>query len=155
VVLIGTNHTIQRDRGRTDFTQYVDESIRKNGVKSVAEEINVETSTSDIAREIGLEYLVIEPTPEERVALEIPSLGQIENSIFMDFDDPNSLEAKEELSKRKENSYRTREEEWLKRINTLQASPTLIICGAHHFSSFKTLLQQNGYEVIDECPIWQ
>lgn len=155
VVLVGTNHTIQRDFVRTDFTDYISALVSKYDVKIIAEEIDTNSVPANIAKKLNLGYVVIEPTLQERTSLGIPSLGVIENSIFMDFDDCSSKEAQSELSLRKELVFRSRENEWLKRITTQQSFPILIIFGANHFQPFSELLRQNGFEVVDECPLWE
>ncbi|ELA8156056.1 hypothetical protein NB476_05535 [Vibrio sp. RM-44-3] len=65
----------------------------------------------------------------------------------MEFDDHESEEALEELELRKQHGYRLREQEWLNRVNALDISPLLVVCGANHVYPFKDLLQENGYLV--------
>jgi hypothetical protein len=155
LVIVGTNHTIQRDLSHSAFDSYIGGLISQFGVKVIAEEIDVESIPSRLAKQHTLQYVNIEPTPDERVELGIPSLNQIENSIFMEFDDCHSLEAQVECEKRKQDAYRNREQEWLKRVKSVQDNPILVICGANHFEPFSELLEKNGYSVIKHCALWE
>ncbi|HAS6090583.1 TPA: hypothetical protein O4G41_004656 [Vibrio alginolyticus] len=149
VILIGTSHLTQWDLERSDFSNYVASIVKEHDIAAIAEEIDGKpTVVQKVASDAGLEYLNIEPNVEERIALGIYSnLSMIENEIFMEFDDHESLEALEELELRKQRGYRLREQEWLKRINALDTSPLLVVCGANHVYPFKELLQENGYLV--------
>lgn len=155
VILIGTNHSIQRDKDCTDFKIYINNVVQKHKVQAIAEEIDKESTAFQVANEHQINYLIIEPTPEERKMLEIPSLSEIESSIFFDYDDTNSQEAISDCETRKQEAYRAREKEWLKRIQMTNTSPILAICGAAHFNSFKALLTTNGIKVIEQCQNWK
>ena len=149
VVLIGTSHLTQWALDRTDFSDYVASIVKEHEIAAIAEEIDGKPSVvQKVANDVGLEYLNIEPNAKERIALGIYSnLSMIENDIFGDFDDHESVEALEELELRKQHGYRSREQEWLNRINALDISPLLVVCGANHVHPFKDLLQKNGYLV--------
>ena len=155
IVLIGTDHFIQTGSIQTNFSDYVEELIIKHGVEAIAEEIHKPSIPFKIADELKLVYLCIEPSPEERHALGIQSLSEIKYSILMDFEDEKTSEEEAEFEVRKQMAYRAREDEWLKRINTLRASTVLVICGASHFEPFASLLKDNDYEVIKECALWE
>lgn len=155
MVLIGTKHSVQRDIERIDFEKYVVGTVQKYGVKTIAEEIDIESLCSRVANDKNLNYTVIEPNEEERIELGIPSASAIENSIFMDFDDANSLEAQAETLVKKDKAVKDREGEWLRRIKAQIHFPVLVICGASHFQSFGELLRGNNYEVVKECPLWE
>jgi len=155
LVLIGTSHPIQRDSTRSDFREYINANITKHHVDGIAEEIDVSDSVvSDIAGHLGLEYKIIEPNEQERIALGIDSLNQIENSIFNEFDDDESLEATAECEARKQSTFRAREKEWLKRIKTMEGKQLLVICGANHITPFCELLKSCTFNVIVECEFW-
>jgi hypothetical protein len=154
--VIGTSHTIQRDISNSDFRLFINESIEKFSIQAIAEEIDVLNSVASIiSHEIDINYQVIEPNVQERVKLGIDTLNQIEHDIFMDFDDCESPEALAEFEERKQSAYRTREQEWLRRIKEMQISPTLVICGANHVSHFSALLTANGFDVVIENELWE
>ncbi|ELF1354564.1 hypothetical protein ACPFT9_003403 [Vibrio cholerae] len=155
VVIVGTKHTIQRDMSHSDFRSYIDGLISQFGIKVIAEEIDAESIPSYLAKKHDLQYINIEPNPKERAALDIPSLNQIVNSIFMEFDDFNSEDAQVECERRKQKAYRRREKEWLKRVAALQDNPILVVCGANHFESFSELLEQSGFSVTKYCALWE
>jgi hypothetical protein len=156
VILIGTSHPIQRNFQRTDFPEYINETIRKHGVCGIAEEIDINDSViSNISNYLNLEYKIIEPNSQERIAIGIDSLNQIEHSIFMEFNDHESLEATTECEARKQSAYRRREQEWLRRIRTMKKNPLLVVCGANHIFPFFDLLKSDGFNVIVECEIWE
>lgn len=155
VVIVGTSHTIQRDMSHSGFKSYIEGVISQFGIKVIAEEIDVDSIPSQLAEKYNLQYMNIEPNPAERTALGIPSLNQIENSIFMEFDDFDSKEAQVECERRKQEAYRSREQEWLKRVKSIQDNPMLVICGANHFESFSDLLEQCGLSVTKHCSLWE
>lgn len=151
VILVGTRHSIQRG-GHPGFKPYVESLIVKYSPQAIAEELDqsVASVANEIAISVGLLHSIIEPTPEERRQLKIPSINEIEHDIFMEFDDSNSIEAQNQHAMRKENSYRARELEWFKRLNYLNTWPVLVICGFAHYLPFAKLLKEKGLEVIAE-----
>ena len=155
VILIGTRHSIQRDFNQKEFEIYITNIVKEKKIGAIAEEIDQDSIAMKVSKEFSLNYLAIEPTPSERENLGIPSLSQIENSIFMDFDDNESSEAQEELRIRKNNSYRNRENEWLRRINKIKETSILIICGEAHFEPFRELLSKNKINIDDKSRIWK
>lgn len=156
VIVLGTSHNIQRGIKRNpDFEIYIKTLIEKYGIETIAEEIDQLSIAARIAENSVINYTVIEPTSDERLALGIPSLSEIEFGVFMEFDDHSSEEAKEQLKIRKESSYRAREKEWLNRLNVIVDCPILVICGANHFEPFSALLSENKYDVVRECKCWE
>lgn len=155
VVLVGTTHSIQRG-GHPDFWFYVKSLVVKYSPLAIAEELDqgAPSVANEIAISFRLAHSIIEPSCEERKQLGISSLNSIENDIFMEYDDHNSIEAEKEFAMRKENSYRARELEWFKRINGLNIWPVLVICGAAHYQPFSELLKENGLDVITENENW-
>ena len=158
VILIGTSHTIQRGKSlNPDFRNYVECLVRAYAPQAIAEELEQTAASvaSQIATLVGLPYFIIEPTVEERKQLGIPSINEIDNHIFMGFEDITSLEARDESIKYKESAYRARENEWFRRLNKINKWPVLVICGAAHYTPFSDLLQKNGIDVIAECEDWK
>ncbi|WP_281716325.1 hypothetical protein [Alteromonas sp. CyTr2] len=156
VVLVGTLHSKQRDKETTNFSNYIKETITKYDIDALAEEIDIHDSVVfDISNELNIEYKIIEPNEHERIALGIDSLNQIEFAILMLFDDVESVEAKSECEKRKQQTYREREQEWLKRVKAMRGQRILVICGAAHINTFNQLLKKSNFNVIIECSLWE
>jgi len=156
IILLGTRHSIQRGEKREqDFRIFMNHLISTHRPSTIAEEIEDKYIVADIASLKGLNYLIIEPTREEREKLGILDTSIIEHNIFMEFDDHDSDEAKAELQMRKEEVYRAREREWLRRINNVKECPILVICGANHFYPFAKLLNENGYKTIQVDDDWE
>ncbi len=155
VVLVGTRHSVQRDRTRTDFECYIVSLLKKYNLVGIAEEIDTATIVADTASSSGLDYQIIEPTPDERQALGIKSQYEIEQLILMDYEDLDTTEAIDKKKELEDQSIRMREQEWLKRIMDRSSFPILIICGAGHFQSFGNLLRTQGVEVIEACSLWE
>lgn len=151
VILVGTRHSIQRG-GHIGFRPYIESLIVKYSPHAIAEELDQSAASvaNEIAISMGLPHSIIEPTPEERKKLKIPSTNEIERDIFMEFDDSSSIEAQNQHAIRKENSYRARELEWFRRLNYLNNWPVLVICGTAHYQPFAKLLKEKGLEVIAE-----
>ncbi|MBY6185924.1 hypothetical protein KUV89_04690 [Marinobacter hydrocarbonoclasticus] len=156
VVLIGTSHSIQRDKGNAQFSTFIRDSIGRYGIKSIGEEIDtLDSLASEISLEMGLDYQVIEPNEQERIELGIASINQVKHEVFMEYDDSESPDALAECEKRMQSGFRAREQEWLRRISKFTADPILVICGANHISHFATLLKESDFNVIVESELWQ
>ncbi|WP_152552618.1 hypothetical protein [Aeromonas taiwanensis] len=155
VVIVGTKHTIQRDISHSGFRTYIEGLISQFGIKVIAEEIDVDSIPLYLAKKHNLQYINIEPNLEERAVLGIQNFNQIENSIFMEFDELNSKEAKIECEKRKREAYQRREKEWFKRVKSIQYEPILVVCGANHLESFSDLLEKAGFSVTKHCELWE
>ena len=69
--------------------------------------------------------------------------------------DDESIEAKTECEKRKQQTYREREQEWLKRIKAMRGERILVVCGAAHITPFNKLLNKNNFNVKIECSLWE
>lgn len=157
VILIGTTHPIQRGALRNpEFKLYIESLLQDYSAYAIAEEIDdaQDSMAKLIADEKKIPYKIIEPTRAERNQLGIPSLNAIENEIFMEFYDKDSEEAISECTRRKEESYRNRESEWLHRLEMLNIWPVIVICGSAHHDPFANLLESSGFEVETPCKEW-
>lgn len=156
VVLVGTKHPIQRHKQTTHFYDYINATIKKYDIDGLAEEIDIQDSVIfDISNELNIEYKIIEPNEQERIALGIDSLNQVRYGILVEFDDDASIEATTECEKRKQQTYREREQEWLKRIKAMRGNRILVVCGAAHITPFNKLLNSNDFNVKIECSLWE
>ncbi len=156
-VLIGTSHSIQRSD--SSFGACIDALCNEHNICAIAEEIeNTCASIAlGVAQKLDIAYKIIEPTPEEAVALGIEQVYRIDYEFITRYDlkdSPNignlSVEAYDEYSARKLTTYRQRENEWLKRIKNLNTWPVLIICGKDHSQAFSKLLISNGVDLHPE-----
>lgn len=136
ILLVGTHHkgcqirpqTGPRD-GSDAFKQFLLEvALRKNTVKTIAEEMSAEalmgrnTVGQEIANEKNLSHILCEPNCYEREILKISK-------------DNTPLDIKK------------REKEWLRRLNDCKY-PVLFICGSSHVSSFSTICRDGGVSPI-------
>lgn len=165
VVLLGTNHTLQR--GNSEFTSYIQRLITLHEVKSIAEEIDAPkpSSASELAVELKINHIVIEPTPEERSNLGIPNLAMVSLALMEEYELPfwpPDATAEElpdgmydEFEEVKTHAHRLREQEWWKRISNNDVWPCLVICGANHFEAFKDLLLLNNVSVVEAHSRWE
>jgi hypothetical protein len=173
VILLGTSHSIQRGEKSPDqFQELIKHVYAESRFVCIAEEI--ENGNIYIAERFcnlnNLIYLCIEPDPQERIDLDIPSANQIAFQVIDEFDEKypeigmwpenpseESLpsEVWKKYSKLTESSYRAREAEWLKRLVSFNLWPVLCICGANHFKHFSELLCANGIQVTPLSNDWE
>ena len=167
VLLLGTEHPIQRGKKKKDiFKFYLKELCITHEVKAIAEEIddNDRYIAENLSSDLNIKYKIIEPTRGERSDLGIEDRNDVicelmeRNKITKWPDkssaDKQSLEIHKECDVRMQIAYRQREFEWLKRINELDTWPVLIICGAEHYEFFDDLLVSSGIVVVKEESKW-
>jgi thymidylate synthase len=161
VVLLGTNHSIQRGKiQKNSFKSYIKHLCTEHNIKAIAEEIdNKDTYIAQtISKELKIKYKIIEPTLDEKQVLEIKEEDNIIYELINMYNIKNWDEqyknndlppkALEEYGKRLEKTYRQREDEWLKRIDKLDTWPLLVICGDAHSQPFCKLLNSSNIDVI-------
>jgi len=161
VVLLGTMHSIQKGEMQEDgFKSYIKRLCNKYNIKAIAEEINNDAIyiAQTASEELKIKYKIIEPTPEEKVKLNIEKEHHIMNELINRYEIEDwdkeyknsdlSNNALEEYDERVKVTYRQRENEWLKRINVLDSWPLLVICGDDHSQPFSELLVSSGMNVI-------
>lgn len=159
--VIGTNHGIQRGEYlKEEFKSYLIDLCEKNGIKTVAEEINDNADfvvAKCVCHDIGIDHKIVDPNPAEYVELgirkhhvikcEIMNLYELKSGHSID--DGTHPEALSEFKLRiRDQHNHPREVEWLKRIQEHNKWPVLVICGSDHFESFCNLLSGNDISVI-------
>jgi len=172
VTLLGTSHEIQRgERLEEEFKDLLVNQFKNNDFLSIAEEIDNKKSyiAKGICLEKGIEYLIVEPTPEEKRVLGIPleedivyGISQSHYEMLEEIEvwpsDPSAITLPEEVwleySNQMQSSYTKREKEWLKRLTKMDKWPSLFICGAEHFKPFKELLESSGITVKALYAYW-
>jgi hypothetical protein len=141
VFLVGTGHDYQM---RTAFTEVSDhqfeefiETLRglivQNGIRGIAEEMSIE---------ILRNWRCTEPSIACQLAKEL--------CIEHRYCDPDKA-TRQKLSI---DDFEKRERHWLEQLTTFDRFPALFICAADHFASFKNLLNQSGFSVVEVAPDW-
>lgn len=161
IVLLGARHSIQRgEMQKEDFESYIKQLCNKHNIRAIAEEIDDKDMyvAQIISKTLELKYLIIEPTPDEKIKLDINEEDSIIYELTNKYDiedwdkqySNNDLPANmlKEYNERLSETYRQREDEWLKRVKVLDTWPLLVICGDAHSQAFSELLVSSGIKVI-------
>jgi hypothetical protein len=113
------------------------EELNRQALEEVGQTLSV---AERVASDLGLPHLFCEPDRKERAVLGIKDENQIRISAF-----PKTLQENVVQTLLAEHWTR-REREWLKRLSSLGAVNTLLVCGSDHVPTFVPLAAQNGYE---------
>lgn len=114
-----------------------------------AEELNAQALTEvgkdrsvvqALAMELSRDHMFCEPDRQERVSLGIKMENDIRISAFQESLDEDAVQ---ELVVE---SWRRREQEWLRRLQPLRSRTVIFICGANHIESFVPLAREYGHE---------
>ena len=157
IYIIGTDHRYQN--GSMDFTEDQHEGFRsalaniaeEYQIKLIAEENNTEALNENgitqsvpqkVAANVNTRHLFTEADRGYRAKNGMKQENDIRASGFM-----NNLND-EEIRLRVEESYRNRENYWLKQIIEADCWPVLFICGANHAEEFSKLVLSKGFECV-------
>lgn len=163
IVVLGTNHRFQWGELKADeFRCELNRLIEEHQIKLIADEIDNKPSVVKHAADIcNIEYIVIEPSPDEKKELGIKEESEIHFGIHSQFELEDDCDfeywpedAKKEYYSELESSFRQRELEWLRRIEEVGVWPSLVVCGSSHFEEFSSMLELKGYEVIRTHNYW-
>lgn len=166
VVVIGTNHDIQRGTIHKDrFFSYIKELCKCEEIKVIAEEIDDAECVvaRDVCNDLSIPHIIIDPHPDDYGSLGIKPRHVIMNSVMLSHGlknssfDENSTppEALNELRQRIALEHHIpRELLWRKIIENNDCWPTLVICGSAHVESFCNLLEEKGISVIQKDKNW-
>lgn len=159
VHIIGVHHNIQykflpQESQYFQFEAYLKVRVAEYGVTMIAEELSEEAMQScevkesigqKVARELGIEHQLCDPTSEERKSLGIPSEAELKQRLglgkFLKDDELRRLDAE------KQKYWPIRERFWLDRIRHAAGQAVLFICGDSHVDSFRWLLESEGLDV--------
>lgn len=111
------------------------------------EEVGKTTSVMQlVAAELAIPHLFCEPDRTERAKLGIRDENEIRVSSF-----PNDLHESVVQSLLAE-SWRRREQEWLRRLVGARSKNVVFVCGSEHISTFVAFAQQQGVQckVVDD-----
>lgn len=163
--IVGVAHPIQHNEKEvpgevvTEFTEFLEEYVRANGISVLAEESSREAIERSNTRRA-----------DNRTELEVLA-EEIKNSRHI-FVDPDSRESQKlgiwrrerilrdleivnrelthteffEVNVRMAPHDQERERYWLKTLETFLKEEVLFVCGYYHCASFKILLRENGIE---------
>lgn len=140
------------------FAQVLKELALSFDVGAIAEELNqqaLEEVGSQVsvpqlvAAELQLPHLFCEPNRAERASMGIRAENEIRLSRFPDtLDEPT-------IKRLVAESWRLREDEWLRRLRELTADRVLFVCGADHIATFVPLARNGGVLVNVAHEDWQ
>lgn len=159
VYLVGTRHDYQR-AGSPESEQcraFIAIKCQEQQIRAIGEEMSPEAlrkfaATTSVCKQVAdslrIEHRYCDPSSEEQRALEIANPGKVGLGAFSatcDYHEPDP-EVRE--------ADAIRERRWLEQIVALNLWPTLFVCGAHHTSSFQSLLQTRritAYTLSPKC----
>lgn len=164
VYLIGVDHKVQYTNDYTDvllvesFAQYLKGQAKRLKVTLIAEEFNQEAiskskakacTARDVAKKLGIEHRFCDPDCSEREAVGIPSRHKIREQLGLPpFVKDEQLEEQEKRISEEEKKYwDKREQFWFHKIKDKLHERIIFICGDAHLESFRSLLNNGGYEV--------
>jgi len=102
-----------------------------------------------VAAEGAIPHLFCEPDRQERRILGIRVDNEIRISAFPKVLDEHTVQAL--VSE----SWRRRELEWLRRLDTVRSKNVLFVCGAQHISTFASLAREHGFECKVVHAAWE
>jgi hypothetical protein len=146
VYLVGTRHRFQGWRKILCFTPkhqldefktFLQKTIHDHGIRSVAEEMNIEALTT---------Y----SRPDMPPSKSIPCLAAEELDLPHKYCDPDSAKRHELNITNDDNDEdrKKREAEWLAQLVHFASFPCLFVLGSEHTSSFSDLLKASGFKPI-------
>jgi hypothetical protein len=162
LVLLGTEHPLQEASPRLKpevlnaFADHLRTICAAYGIAAIGEEMNLETVhewvdrpprgsiPEELAAELGILHKYCDPTQAERVALGAVSV-ETRRQVRALFDMP--MLSHKELQAEQGIRYGRREEEWLRRILSLNTWPMLFICGMDHVPAFSNKVRDAGLDL--------
>lgn len=155
IYVIGTSHLYQHlskdisDDAHISFRGLIKTIIEKYDISMVAEESNTEALEENgipesalqlIAKELRVKHLFTEASRSYRSKNGMEQENDIRISGLMNDQD------EQEIEKRIQDSYRTRERYWLNLIAVEDVWPVLHVCGANHAAEFSKLVITHNFK---------
>jgi len=130
------------------FSRYLEDLCSIYCIDLIAEEMSLEalgqnhSTAALLAKKLGIPHQFCDPSPGERIALGIPSDGEIRSTLGLG----RVLTVEQDaIVKNAEQAYwHLREAEWYRRVKSLLFSNCLFILGANHVPTFMELLSDAG-----------
>jgi hypothetical protein len=168
--IVGTSHHYQFGAGASygphecsandhaAFAGLLRKVAESSAADAIAEELNEQAlrevgSNASVpqllARELKIPHLFCEPDREERQSLGIQDENSIRISAF-----PKTLDEKL-VQRLVEQSWKRREEEWLRRLDGLASYRIVFVCGASHVETFVPRAIEHGFHVEVRHADWK
>ncbi len=146
VFLVGTNHRYQMCTRFTavtqsqfeEFIEMLRDTIARNGIRGIAEEMNIEGLRKWGCQEHSIGY---------QLAREL--------GIAHDYSDADEATRKARSIEKGKQGDPERERYWLERLQSFDKFPVLFVLGSNHFESFTSLLTQSGFQVFEVVRDWK
>lgn len=130
-------------------TESVDALAEETNRQALQEAGTAQSVIEILASELGLRHAFCEPDRLERTALGIYEENSIRLSVF-----PRKIE-ESEVQRLVADSWRLREEEWLRRLEKICASSILFVCGSSHVHSFVPRAEKHGFQINVAYANWE
>jgi hypothetical protein len=127
-----------RDLSVSCSAEAIAEELNEQALQEVGSDASVPQL---LARELNIPHLFCDPDRTERLALGIRDENSIRISAF-----PKDLD-EESVRILIDESWKRREEEWIRRLRGLAVSRLVFVCGADHISTFAPLATEHGFQV--------
>ncbi len=160
VILIGTSHEYQTRHADSNlekieqFKNMLLEQCSANAVRLIAEEMHEEALAENASKSVPQEVAIklnIQHDFSEMSLKERAEAGVIYN---IDVTAWRMKWTEQEKMLKGRNSHAIREKYWLNKLRSLDLWPAIFICGADHTEFFRTLLCEEGIEVVDTFSDW-
>ncbi|MFA6174857.1 MAG: hypothetical protein WC701_14440 [Kiritimatiellales bacterium] len=147
VYLLGVYHNFQTEPC-AEFSEYIRNFCIQNSIGSIAEEMNrdglnsldISSTVSVVAHELGSPHRYCDPCAEERKAKDILGVNDVDFIIWRDELSDDEADELHRIHKNK------REICWIEKLQTIYVDPMLFVCGIAHLSTFSKLLNKAGFE---------
>lgn len=164
IILIGTSHSYQVRDSEADlnaleqFQQLLLGLCSQHKVRAIGEEMNEEalaesgavgSVAQEVAIHLNIQHQFSDPSLRMRDKLGIRQENNIRAFGFIEKKTEAQMQA--ELNR----SHSMRELYWLERLNSLNLSPVIFICGADHTKRFSALVRNCGIDVIVAFSDWK
>jgi len=143
----GQDHCTESDE--SEFAQMLRDLFTSAAADVLAEELNQQALEEVgrgksvmqlIAAELSASHMFCEPDRAERVNLGIRVENEIRISAF-----PKTVD-EEVVQTLSAESWRRREQEWLRRLDAVKSKNVIFVCGADHIATFVPLAQEQGFK---------
>jgi hypothetical protein len=140
------------------FLNMLRELIATESLNALAEETNrqalqeagaTQSVLEILASELSLPHTFCEPDRSERAGLGIYEENSIRLSAY-----PKVLD-ETEIQRLVADSWRRREEEWLSRLEKIDAARILFVCGADHVHTFVPRAEKHGFQISVAYANWE
>jgi len=161
ISIIGIRHNVQWQNDTNiarQYMTYLREVTLKLDAGVIAEEWSNDapgtdsSNTERVSLELGVEYLAVDPSIQEREEMGLPMPNDIRKQLG--FSNQELTDAEEKKFMIEQFKYvPTREKFWLNRLNSVRKQNVIFICGEEHLGQYNPL-RRKGFEVTLEKEGW-